>query len=48
MALRLHGCEVVDRDTGTTFLPGSQGLTVIRRLNVENDYKNNRLRSTYN
>jgi hypothetical protein len=48
MALRLHGCEVVDQDTGTTFLLGSQGLTVIRRLNVENDYKNNKLRSTYN
>jgi hypothetical protein len=40
--------QVVDQDTGTTFLLGSQGLTVIRRLNVENDYKNNQLRSTYN
>jgi hypothetical protein len=40
--------QVVDQDTGTTFLLGSQGLTVIRRLNVENDYKNNKLRSTYN
>jgi hypothetical protein len=25
-----------------------EGLTVIRRLDVENDYKNNPLRSTYN
>jgi hypothetical protein len=40
--------QVVNEDTGTTFLLGSEGLTVIRRLNVENDYKNNQLRSTYN
>jgi hypothetical protein len=40
--------QAVNEDTGTTFLLGSQGLTVIRRLNVENDYKNNQLRSTYN
>ena len=39
--------QAVNEDTGTTFLLGSQGLTVIRRLNVENDYKNNQLRSTY-
>jgi hypothetical protein len=25
--------------TGTTFLLGSDGLTVVRRLGVENDYK---------
>jgi hypothetical protein len=40
--------QVVNEDTGTTFLLGSDGLTVIRRPNVENDYKNNQLRSTYN
>ena len=38
--------QVVNEDTGTTFLLGSDGLTVIRRLNVENDYKNNQLRSS--
>jgi hypothetical protein len=31
--------RVVNGDTGTTFLLGSSGLTVIRRLSVENDYK---------
>jgi hypothetical protein len=31
--------QVVNGDTGTTFLLGSDGLTVIRRLSVENDYK---------
>ncbi|WP_353070929.1 hypothetical protein [Tunturiibacter gelidiferens] len=31
--------RVVNGDTGTTFLLGSGGLTVIRRLSVENDYK---------
>jgi hypothetical protein len=31
--------RVVNGDTGTTFLLGSDGLTVIRRLSVENDYK---------
>jgi hypothetical protein len=31
--------RVVNGDTGTTFLLGSAGLTVIRRLSVENDYK---------
>jgi hypothetical protein len=31
--------QVVNGDTGTTFLLGSDGLTVIRRLTVENDYK---------
>jgi hypothetical protein len=30
--------RVVNGDTGTTFLLGSAGLTVIRRLSVENDY----------
>jgi hypothetical protein len=31
--------QVVNGDTGTTFLLGSDGLTVVRRLSVENDYK---------
>jgi hypothetical protein len=31
--------QIVNGDTGTTFLLGSDGLTVIRRLSVENDYK---------
>jgi len=31
--------EVVNSDTGTTFLLGSEGLTVVRRTSVENDYK---------
>jgi hypothetical protein len=31
--------EVVKDDTGTTFLLGSEGLTVVRRISVENDYK---------
>jgi hypothetical protein len=40
--------QVINEDTGTTFLLGSDGLTVIRRPSVENDYKNNQLRDTYN
>lgn len=31
--------RVVNVDTGTTFLLGSDGLTVVRRISVENDYK---------
>lgn len=31
--------QVVNRDTGTTFLLGSTGLTMVRRLSVENEYK---------
>jgi hypothetical protein len=31
--------KVVNGDTGTTFLLGSEGLTVIRRTSVENEYK---------
>jgi hypothetical protein len=30
---------VVNNDAGTTFLLGSEGLTVIRRTSVENDYR---------
>jgi hypothetical protein len=40
--------QVVNGDTGTTFLLGSEGLTVVRRLNVENDYKINQLRKSSN
>jgi hypothetical protein len=31
--------RVVNSDTGTTYLLGSEGLTLIRRTSVENDYK---------
>lgn len=31
--------KVVNGDTGTTFLLGSDGLTVVRRTSVESDYK---------
>jgi hypothetical protein len=31
--------RVTNDDTGTTFLLGSIGLTVVRRLDVESDYK---------
>jgi hypothetical protein len=31
--------KVVKDDTGRTFLLGSEGLTVIRRPRVEDDYK---------
>jgi len=31
--------RVTNDETGTTFLLGSNGLTVVRRLNIENDYK---------
>ena len=31
--------KVVNRNTGTTFLLGGEGLTVIRRTSVESDYK---------
>mgnify|MGYP001271789680 CR=1 FL=1 len=31
--------RVTNEETGTLFLLGSNGLTVVRRLNVENDYK---------
>ncbi|AFL89368.1 hypothetical protein Terro_3139 [Terriglobus roseus DSM 18391] len=31
--------RVVNEDTGTTFLLGTDGLTVIRRISVETDYK---------
>jgi hypothetical protein len=31
--------KVVNGETGTTFLLGSEGLSVIRRISVENEYK---------
>ena len=31
--------KLINRETGTTFLLGSDGLTVIRRTDVEYDYK---------
>jgi hypothetical protein len=31
--------RVTNKETGTTFLLGPNGLTVVRRLSVENDYK---------
>ena len=40
--------QVVNGDTGTTFLLGSEGLTVVRRLNVENDYRVNLLQKSSN
>lgn len=33
--------KVVNRETGTTFLLGADGLTVIRRMSVEREYKMN-------
>lgn len=35
--------RVSNNYTGTTFLLGSNGLTIIRRLGVENDYKEQQL-----
>jgi hypothetical protein len=31
--------RVTNDETGTTFLLGSDGLTVVRRLDIENEYK---------
>lgn len=36
--VRLVKHQVVNNDLGTTFLLGSDGLTVVRRISVENDY----------
>ena len=35
--------QVTNNDTGTTFLLGSDGLTVIRRMSVEEDYKTHQM-----
>ena len=40
--------RVVNNDTGTTFLLGSEGLTVVRRISVENDYKIHQMQSDGN
>jgi len=40
--------RLVKDDTGTTFLLGSDGLTVIRRLSVEEEYKTNQLQASQN
>jgi hypothetical protein len=40
--------EVVKDDTGTTFLLGSEGLTVVRRIRVENDYKTHLIQMSAN
>jgi hypothetical protein len=40
--------QVVNGDTGTTFLLGSEGLTVIRRVDVENDYKTSQRQTSSN
>jgi len=40
--------RVVNNDTGTTFLLGSDGLTVVRRMSVENDYKTHLIQSEGN
>jgi hypothetical protein len=39
---------VANDDTGTTFLLGRDGLTVVRRLSVENDYKEQQLQTQGN
>ena len=40
--------RVVNSDTGTTFLLGADGLTVVRRISVENDYKTHLMQSEGN
>ena len=40
--------RVTNDYTGTTFLLGSNGLTVVRRLSVENDYKEQQLQTQGN
>ena len=40
--------RVTNNYTGTTFLLGSNGLTVVRRLSVENDYKEQQLQTQGN
>ena len=35
--------QVTNGETGTTFLLGSEGLTVVRRISVEEDYKTHQL-----
>ena len=40
--------QVTNDYTGTTFLLGNNGLTVVRRLSVENDYKEQQLQTQGN
>jgi hypothetical protein len=40
--------RVMNDYTGTTFLVGSDGLTVVRQLSVENDYKEQQLQTQGN
>jgi hypothetical protein len=40
--------QVTDNETGTTFLLGPNGLTVVRRLSVENDYKEHQFQTQGN
>ncbi len=40
--------RVVNGDTGTTFLLGSEGLTVVRRISIENDYKTHQMQMNGN
>jgi hypothetical protein len=40
--------QVVNGDTGTTFLLGRDGLTVVRRLSVESDYKVHLMQLSHN
>ena len=40
--------QVTNSETGTTFLLGPNGLTVVRRPRVENDYKEQQLQTQGN
>ena len=40
--------KLVNGDTGTTFLLGSDGLTLVRRTSVENDYKTHQMQMSGN
>ena len=40
--------RVTNDETGTTFLLGSDGLTVVRRLPVEEEYKVNQMQMDNN
>ena len=40
--------RVVNQDTGTTLLLGSEGLTVVRRISVEAAYKTRQMQLSGN
>lgn len=40
--------KLVNGETGTTFLLGSEGLTIVRRTSVENDYKTHQMQMSGN